>query len=651
MDDTTSRQQIDELADLYLTDPTASPVEGPEPIKLSPKVADQTETGVATDTQEPDPLAELTQSFDDGHPVLRLTDEDSDPASDADDVELLDTPSHPNTQEKAQEKVSDTFSGASAESEDEPAPRAMLEAVLMGHLPGMSGPWLTQYAQLLAQGEGPVVLLHVGEEAIDLELVEPRAEAQPAPAQPAATVRIPPMRGNKTGLVGLIDALVRSDSTPARTVLVRFDAFTDAQTLSRLKAIDDWTLLCGSDDASIASATRQLRAAVHHDPRLADRGVGVMVMGSDEDAAERATRRIADELEHDLAYPVESIGHLRRMQPVQVRDLGSFPDPVSLWPKLVGFFESLEMPEPIAETESTEQVIESSEASEPSPAREPVSHAADAREPDVSIEPKRVPPKPIPPRPARKQTPQPTQSSSPAASRPEPMPRFRSAKPKPPQNTRHIDAPSAAGRRTTDASTNVASEPAAANASAARRSAAMDAPADHAKRPRATATDSAGTARATNALAEPTRAAPAPRVLTPRPELDLVALIAQGPAALSDPAPLDARVPDQPESQLVVDAEGTVHILARHESDATDARSAVMQLIEAGQWVSDHLELIALTQRDRDFLDTPPTLHLLTDRADLTTQIVGKLAGQVRLHLLQQVRLGRENGWFCTPLG
>lgn len=147
------------------------------------------------------------------------------------------------------------------------------------------------------------------------------------------------------------------------------------------------------------------------------------------------------------------------------------------------------------------------------------------------------------------------------------------------------------------------------------------------------------------------RPAPTPRVLTPQPELDLVALIAQGPAALSDPVSLDARLPDQPQTQLVVDAQGTVHLLAHHLEEQGDARASVMQLIEAGQWVTDHLELIALTQRDRDFVDTPPVLHLLTDRADQTTQIVGKLAGQIKLHLLQQVTLGKESGWFCTPLG
>ena len=76
-----------------------------------------------------------------------------------------------------------------------------------------------------------------------------------------------------------------------------------------------------------------------------------------------------------------------------------------------------------------------------------------------------------------------------------------------------------------------------------------------------------------------------------------------------------------------------------------------MQLIEAGRWVRENLELIALTQRDRTFLDADPTLHLMTDRPDTATRLVGKLAGQVRLHLLQQVQIGQASGWFCTPLG
>lgn len=597
MDDTTSRQQIDELADLYLTNPgqddpisQPSPVEGPAPIKLGPKVATTSNTnemdGDAASIIDAatDDLQDLSELMDDSHPVLRLTEEEA--------AGLYD-----------EKKVSDTvLDEPISAGSDEPAPRAMLEAVVLGNLPGMSGPWLTQYAQLLAQTEGPVVLLHVGEEAIDLELVEPRAEAQPAPAQPSTTLRIPPMRGNKTGLVGLIDALVRSEQTPARTILVRFDTIADAQTLSQIAAMDDWTLLCGSDGASVAAASQQLRTAVHTDPRLADRNVGIMVMGSDDDAAAQAAQQIAHNLEHDLANPVELIGHLKRMQPVQVRDLGSFPDPVTIWPKLVSFFDSLEMPEPLPTPQPQPQ---------PTPQAQPPKPKAPAAQ-----APPRVAPMPAPGRPA-------------AASRPEPTPRFRQA---PPSGSKI-----AGGRRTPDTRTGDASKLATAPASAARRS-----PANNKQEQK---TGTAPVSAPSQPLAEPMRPAPSPRVLTPEPELDLVALIAQGSAALLSPVTLDARIPNQANTQLAVDAQGTVHLLKKGSGVVSED---VMQLIEAGQWVRENLELIALTQRDQDFVDTAPVLHLLTDQA---TQLTGKLQSQIKLHLLQQVTLGKETGWFCTPMG
>lgn len=543
MDDTTSRQQIDELADLYLTNPGQNTrIDGPSPIKLAPKVVSEATPSV--DTTAESMLEEADGSDAPEQPILRLTEE-----AQADLAE-------PAIADAANENGSDETPS------DEPAPQAMLEAVLLGNLPGMSGPWLTQYAQLLAQTEGPVILLHLADEAIDLELIEPRAEAQPVPSQPGNAVRIPPMRGDKTGLVGLIDALVRNEQTPARTILVRFDSTGDTQALSRLAAMDDWTLLCGSDKASIAGAGRQLRSAAQNDPRLADRNVGIMVMGSDDAAAQEAAKQIASEIEDDLANPVELVGHLKRMQPVQVRDLGSFPDPIGLWPKLVAFFDSLEVPEPIA-------------TPKPQPKPEPV----------MAQTPTPAPPKPV----------------EPAASRPEPMPRFRQVPPAP-------------------------------------------APPKHKPKTQPVASTPRATGPIAQPLNEPMRPAPTPRVLTPQPELDLVALIAQGPAALDRPVILDARIPDQPDTQLAVDAQGKVHLLKKGSGVVSED---ALNLIEAGQWLCDHLELIALTQRDRDFVDTAPALHLLTDQA---TQLVGKLPDQVQLHLLQQVTIGKETGWFCTPM-
>ena len=58
-------------------------------------------------------------------------------------------------------------------------------------------------------------------------------------------------------------------------------------------------------------------------------------------------------------------------------------------------------------------------------------------------------------------------------------------------------------------------------------------------------------------------------------------------------------------------------------------------LIEGGQRVNLHLELIALSQRDRDFVDNNPALYPLTGRADSATQVTSRLADQVKLHLLR----------------
>ncbi|MFN3168553.1 MAG: hypothetical protein ACE37H_15950 [Phycisphaeraceae bacterium] len=639
MDDPTSRQQIDELADLYLTGvieeadqadaaPDDNPLEGPEPIRLSPKTGN--DTGVDPDAVNDnasalDDLARNAhQDPDDRHPVLRLTETDEDQQANASDTTAqsasMDNPN----------PVPDA---------NEPAPQAMLEAVLLGNLPGMSGPWLTQYAQLIAQSDGPVALLHVGEEAIDLELIEPRAEAEPAPAGPTAAVRIPPMRGNKTGLVGLIDALTRSETAPTRTVLVRLDSADDAQTLSRFAAIQNWTLLCGADDASVAGASRQLRTMVRADPRLADRGVGVMVMGSDEPSARGASQRIADEVNGDLVHRVEFIGHLKRMQPVQVRELGSFPDPVAVWPQLVAWFDTLEPPafepepEPVLETVVPEPAFKPAPQTAKNPTPKPTATAASSPAPAIARQATKAPR--LSDAAAKIGTPTPQQ---PVASRPAPRPVFTATPPKP--KPAPTPQPQAATHSQPERPTARQPE------TQAPRPAPLPAP-----------TPTASTERP--AAGAPTRPAPQPRVLARQAELDLIALVAQGPAALQDPAALDARIPDQPDTQLAVDAQGVVHILMKmgtvpiHGGDtaSTDARQAVMHLIEAGRWVREHLELLALTQRDREFIDADPVLHLLTDRADLTTQLVGKLAGQVKLHLLQQVKLGRETGWFCTPLG
>src|SRR5690606_2548438 len=66
-----------------------------------------------------------------------------------------------------------------AERPDTPAPdrsqplSVLVEGVMLGNLPGFGGAWLTQYAGLLAQQDGPVAIVHVGDDSLDLELILP----------------------------------------------------------------------------------------------------------------------------------------------------------------------------------------------------------------------------------------------------------------------------------------------------------------------------------------------------------------------------------------------------------------------------------------------------------------------------------------------
>ena len=623
-DDHHSRQQLDELAELFLTsvvdqsasdqdqDDADNPLEGPEPIRLAPKIQPTTdaEADDALTERDDNPFTPFSQ------PKLRLTEDESEqteqaPAQVADTATADAAAAQTTPAETAEAEPFAQPTTPSAEAQttatiepDQPAPQALLEGVLMGNLPGMSGPWLTQYAQLLAQTDGPVAILHVEETSIDLELVEPRAESEPAPAIPVAPVRIPPMRDGLTGLVGLLDALVTSDYSPARTILVRMDDMADTQTLSQLTAIEDWTVLCGSDDASVAGVVSQLQSMVRKEPRLADRNVGLMVMGSDESAAQQTAERVASQLENDLLTRVELIGHLKRMQPVQVRDVGSFPGAV--WPQVADWLGTLELPESLPAPEPVTQP--KPESSEPKAATTPTPERAADRDAQP-------------------------------ASRPEPRPIFKSF----PNTPRPKAAPiKPSQQRTADAAEPIES---------VAQTTAMNAP-KAAVADRATTTEQFRLGIAT--AASPTRPAPTKRVLTPAPELDLIALLAQGSAALDNPTALEARIPDQPDTQLAVDAAGTVHIMLQHgsaDTEAGDLHHAAMQLIEAGRWVQDNLELLALTQRDCTFVDQAPELHLLTDRADLATRLANKLAGQLRLHLLQQVQVGKASGWFCTPLG
>ncbi|MCG8508534.1 MAG: hypothetical protein MI741_04830, partial [Rhodospirillales bacterium] len=228
-----------------------------------------------------------------------------------------------------------------------PQRQAWVEAAILGNLPGLAGPWLTQYAQALAQQTGPIALLHVDEDAIDVELVEPtqRAAGGENPTASRTRNRFKQRYEAGQGVAALLDALVSDKQAPVRMVLVHLDGEPTPQAVERLLDLDYWTLLCGSDDAAVVGAYRQLKQLVELEDAVSDKHIGLMVMGSDEQAARTAAGKLRLAATSFLHTPLELVGHLKKMVPVNVRQLASFSPVEAQWHHLRDWLSTVTEPE------------------------------------------------------------------------------------------------------------------------------------------------------------------------------------------------------------------------------------------------------------------------------------------------------------------
>jgi hypothetical protein len=529
----------------------ADPLDGPTPIRLAPKVTRRrpepfTEAD-AIPGSDTEPFGDATVlDEEDAKPFLRLTpasaesSEASEQGESAEGPELVETAARP---------VPTSPAGSSSAAPARAPLPVLVEAVMLGNLPGVGSPWLTQYAQLLAAQEGPVAVLHLGDDAVEFELIEPGEAAKSAP------LKLP-----SDDLPVMLEALVTRDASPVRTVLLHVEADADEPGLQRMLAVDHWTMLTGADDAAVVSAYGALKRLVERAPAAAGKRVGLMVMGSDEAPSRAAFGRVRAAADSFLHTPVQFVGWQKKLGPANVRSLGSFDDLPALWPRLTAFFDTLVTPE-------------------------------------LAVEPPT-------PKPAPTQRRRPPIFTAPLPSR----------TPAPARGT----APAVASRRPTSAA------PAADTAE----------PAAH----------------------------PSPAASGNEP--DLAALLTKGPRGIPGGIALEARCPDHPDTRLVLDQTGRLHLLhraaapqpvgGRSDDDATamaNLRAAIINLLEARRWVARHTDVLALTQRQLR-LDpaAEPRLHLLTDRADLATGLASRLGDTLRLHLLQQVRVGQHTAWFCTPL-
>ena len=538
MEEQHTRQALDEIAELFLTAPGGAAAPRRDATTRDDVAAESTTGQGDANASAPGPAPAAATST-------------SDPASHADDDPLAG----PEPMRLAPKLPPAAPRLASGEAEPRlrlhreqqaQAPPCAVEAVLLGNLPGMSGPWLTQYAQRLAQAAGPVAILHLDRRRIDLELVESTEQRLAAPTTGLATADGGDDDPEPAGLLDRLHALLTDPDRPLRRLLVH----VSPGMLGELDGPTRWTLLTGGDDMAVAAAIRLLDEAsdaAPHQPRQVD----VMIMGSDEQASESAGEKLRAAADL-VPAPVRIVGHQRQMVPVALRQLGRFDTDDAT---LATLRRDLARLERLGEG-----------------------------------------------RPARREG----------------------------TGARRHEA-EASQRRPREAEAVAEAQPAAAAA------------------PEAAEPSAPGVGSAKSEIRNPKSEIASP------PDLAAFLTTAGGPVAGG--VPLEARCPQQPDTQLVLATDGTLHLLRRHRAATSDdadlaaLRSALLELLAARQWVREHLELLQLTQRQCRF-DTAaePVLHLFTHRAELATTLATRLGAMVKLHLLRDVGTADEPRWFCTPL-
>lgn len=639
------------------------PLHGPPPFKLAPQPSARSD--------EPAPLEPVDPLSQGDFDAL-----DREPLTPAETVALLGdeaaTPSpmsfEPSMPPRDQPVATDSPMPHPAEPG---APQAvMTEAVVVGNLPGPSGAWVSQYAQSLAEHEGPVVLVHLDRHEIDLELVRPRNDA-PEPRE--ATPRRPLRPGHGTpdpavagaDPIALLDAAVHNPDRPVQSVLVRIDPSTDIDDLARLADLDAWTLATGPDPIATAAAVQLIDRLLATYPEAADTALGLMVLGADQPAALEAANRVAAEVGPRLAHPVELLGYQKQMLPVRITQLGRATADAQTWTRLLDWLEQHAPAD--RDTDARPQ---------PAPKPVPVAPPPPPGPPAIAVAPI-APPAPVePPFTPEPTAPEPALPERPAATAPQPATfdtlesrretiRRRWLDRIPPTPTRAappadsdadaptLDPPAPApfDEGTTQRVANSVDEPQAEPRVRRSTPPTAEPPAPPRKpRPRRVAPTTAAVAPPPTGRAEPAR--PAAPAFNDAP--DLAALLADRDPAFAGAIALEARSPRHPDTELLLDPEGRLHLLARHDSTqagAPELDATLVALLETRQWAIEHHALIALSQRQARFdRAAAPDIHLFTDDARAATRLADRVGPMLRLHLLQPVTIGRETTWFCTPL-
>lgn len=566
MDDTRTQDTLDTLADLFLTGTVPSRrapagaeqrLEGPAPLRMAPKpIASAAAPAAPTPAVTPPPA-------EPAKPALRLHRDDEDAAA-------------------AQTLTAD-------------AAALRIEAVVLGNLPGFGAPWLTQYAHYLASDAGVVGLVHVDEQAVDIELVSAAGDA--LPLRPLAPGNGMPLE--RKSLLDTIRDLATADHAVTHW-LVHLASPDTAAARQLARDLPRWTILTGADDPALVAAYRTLKQLLEsHGETSASASpqVGLMIMGSDEATSRAAAAKFQSTAGNFLRLNIEMVGSRRQMAPVERQDIGSFAALDADWPQIVAFFaeHAPATPEPVSHPE----IAPTLDADDAQPI-ESADELVDLTDVDDVDDP---------------------------------------------DDLELVDADLPAAAAPAERSP-VAPEPPRVQASA---KIATESPARPPRREPTTATTERPSPQPARADAS---------------EPDLVALLTQPlhpdtPATLPGGIAMDARCPRQPQTRLMLDQDGQLHLLRRVTASRTspvaqqlaNVKAAVVDLLEAAAWAREHIDVLQLTQRQLRINTTAePQPHLFTDDPAHAATLAQSLNGKLKVHVIQQVRIANQSMWIATAL-
>jgi hypothetical protein len=192
---------------------------------------------------------------------------------------------------------------------DPERPTPTIEALVLGHLPVLAGPWVAQYARFLADERREAVALVriAGDQAsIDLYSDTPRASRNAAPDLDHALDEAAPL---------------------ADRWIFRVDA-TSEPSMAACEHVDAVTLLCGADDAAIVSAYRTIKRVLapaqdpddifddmEREPAPSGPLRRVVIIGAPEEKAREAAEKLRRAAEAFLDARIETVVGPARLGP------------------------------------------------------------------------------------------------------------------------------------------------------------------------------------------------------------------------------------------------------------------------------------------------------------------------------------------------